>query len=164
MNSYSIIPSPLGDLLAISDGSALTALCFGSERAGSLQLQENRQDSILQRTEEWLGAYFRGENPEIIIPLSPSGTVFQRMVWDVLKRIPYGSAVSYSQISKTVATRMGVEKMSAQAVGGAVGRNPIPIIIPCHRVLGTSGSLTGFTGGLEKKIYLLDLEQIPYKK
>lgn len=112
----------------------------------------------------WLDAYFAGRNPAIDFPVHYEGTAFQVEVWDILRTIPYGQTMSYGDIAKTIADRRGISRMSAQAVGGAVGRNPIAIIVPCHRVLGNDGSLTGFGGGIETKKALLSVEGIEWKK
>ena len=108
---------------------------------------------------KWLDLYFAGKEPDFMPALSPSGTTFQQAVWEILRTIPYGATTSYGTIAKCLEKRAG-KRMSAQAVGGAVGRNPISILIPCHRVIGANGSLTGYAGGLDKKEYLLELEGV----
>ena len=165
MQHHIWIQSPFGLLLATGNGYALTGLYFGPDYPPLKSSEESSTDVMLQATSRWLQDYFRGEClsfPDI--PMCPKGTQFQHLVWEKVKTIPYGETVSYGQIAKAIAEKMGVDRMSAQAIGGALGRNPIPIIVPCHRVLGAGRSLTGFTGGIEKKRFLLDLEQIPYKK
>ena len=113
----------------------------------------------------WLDRYFAGENPQISeLPLAPSGSDFRQMVWKILCDIPSGQTTTYGEIAKKIAARTGRSTMSAQAVGGAVGHNPISIIIPCHRVVGTNGSLTGYAGGIDKKIALLELEGVDMTK
>jgi methylated-DNA-[protein]-cysteine S-methyltransferase len=108
---------------------------------------------------KWLDRYFDGEKPDLSeLPLAPTGGEFRRMVWDILCEIPYGEVVTYGDIAKKMAQKMKRKSMSSQAVGGAVGHNPISIIIPCHRVVGSNGSLTGYAGGIDKKIKLLELE------
>lgn len=115
--------------------------------------------ALFDEVKSWLERYFKGENPLIgDIPLAPRGSAFQTLVWQLLVEIPYGEVTTYKLLAEKCAHLLGREKMSAQAVGGAVGRNPISIIIPCHRVVGTNGSLVGYAGGIEKKISLLSLE------
>lgn len=151
--------SPLGPLTLYSDDSIhLTAL----------HLNESAADSILrplppvfQETVLWLDTYFAGQIPGPLPPLAPGGTPFQQTVWNFLLEIPYGQVISYGAIAQKTAAMLGKPRMSAQAVGGAVGRNPIPILIPCHRVVGTNGSLTGYSGGLPIKRALLQLEGVP---
>jgi methylated-DNA-[protein]-cysteine S-methyltransferase len=116
---------------------------------------------LLVALRSWLKGYFSGMNSELDLPLAPRGTPFQQAVWKILLRIPRGATITYGEIARKVAEEMGRPHMSAQAVGGAVGRNPIAILIPCHRVVGADGSLTGYAGGLEKKRALLRLEGIP---
>ena len=157
MLQFAIYPSPLGSLLLLSDGTSLTGIYMGYPV--SVEAEEG-DCPVLRQTEAWLDAYFRGENPEPDgIPLLPKGTPFQEEVWQILKTIPYGQTRSYGDIAREMAQRLGKEKMSAQAVGQAVGSNPISIIIPCHRVVGAKGQLTGYAGGLDKKIWLLTHEQ-----
>ena len=116
----------------------------------------NDQIKILQETKSWLERYFKGEKPDIKeLSLKPQGSLFRQEVWKLLCEIPYGEVTTYGKIAKVVAQKLHKEKMSGQAVGNAVGHNPISIIIPCHRVVGTSGSLTGYAGGIDKKIALL---------
>lgn len=150
--------SPLGEMLLLSDGTALTGLYFPGnwpdcERVpGELPLFEEVQN--------WLDAYFRGEDPNVTFSLAPKGTPFQKIVWEILLTIPKGQTRSYGDIAREIALRMGKEKMSSQAVGQAVGRNPISIIIPCHRIVGARGQLTGYAGGLDRKRWLLNLEEV----
>lgn len=149
--------SPMGTLWLTSDGEALTGLWIDMP-TGNGAANENRP--IFEAAFRWLDAYFRGENPPMdALPLSPSGTEFQKLIWEILLTIPFGCTRSYGDIAKEAAARMGRNKMSAQAVGGAVGRNPISIIIPCHRVIGANGQLTGYAGGLSKKAWLLRHEE-----
>ena len=116
---------------------------------------------ILQNAKDWLDAYFAGKNPSIsALPLAPIGGEFRQSVWNILCKIPYGSVLTYGEIAKQMAEKMGRKTMSAQAVGGAVAHNPISIMIPCHRIVGTNKSLTGYAGGLDKKIKLLELEGV----
>lgn len=158
---YTTIQTPIGTLTACSNGSALTALHLSDTAVQGINAPG---DPILKQTALWLADYFAGNQPDpASIPLATAGTAFQMLVWEQIRMIPYGKSITYGQIAKTVAQALGKERMSAQAVGGAVGANPIPIIVPCHRVLGANAWLTGFTGGIEKKIALLELENIPYK-
>lgn len=126
---------------------------------------EEKACRILEQAVGWLEDYFAGKQPQIKeLPLAPSGGTFRQMVWEILMEIPYGGLTTYGEIAKKVAERMGRNRMSAQAVGGAVGHNPISIIIPCHRVVGANGSLTGYAGGIEKKIMLLTHEGVDMTK
>ena len=116
---------------------------------------------IFDDAKKWLNRYFSGEKPEISeLPLAPIGGAFRQLVWQILCEIPYGTVITYGDIAKKIAVKMGKESMSSQAVGGAVGHNPISIIIPCHRVVGSNGSLTGFSGGIQMKAKLLELEGV----
>ena len=119
---------------------------------------------MLKQGREWLDAYFQGKHPSVEdLPLKPAGTAFQQVVWKELGNVSYGEVTTYGKLAEDVANAMGKERMSAQAVGMALSKNPIAIMIPCHRVVGADGSLTGYAGGLEKKIALLDLEGGRYK-
>ena len=125
------------------------------------QVKEDADEEIHKKTKNWLDRYFAGERPDIHeLELAPMGSEFRQEVWNILKNIPYGKVTTYHEIAKEIGKKRGKEKMSAQAVGGAVGHNPISIIIPCHRVIGTNGSLTGYAGGLDKKAYLLRHENV----
>lgn len=149
--------SPVGQLWLTSDGEALTGLRMENPPVCTVS-----QDAlpVFGDSFRWLDAYFRGEQPPVdVLPLSPSGTEFQKLVWDILLAIPFGCTRSYGDIAKEAAARMGRDKMSAQAIGGAVSRNPISIIIPCHRVIGAGGQLTGYAGGPDKKWWLLRHEE-----
>lgn len=156
--------SPVGDCLLVSDGTHLVGLWLeGQKYYCPLKepMQEDESNDILRKTREWLDCYFVGEHPEISkLPLRPDGSEFRRQVWEVLMRIPYGEVMTYGEIAKILAGKKHINNMSAQAVGGAVGHNPISIIIPCHRVIGANGSLTGYAGGLEKKRWLLQHEGV----
>lgn len=143
--------SPVGKLLLTTDGESLTGLWMNAEPFGT----ENAEHPIFQKAAKWLDAYFRGEDPVADFPLAPAGTAFQMQVWEILLAIPFGSTRTYGDIAREMAVRLGKENMSAQAIGGAVGRNPISILIPCHRVVGAKGQLTGYAGGLDKKVWLL---------
>lgn len=123
--------------------------------------EEKADSGILNKTKEWLDRYFKGEKPAIQeLTLTPIGSDFRKEVWKILCEIPYGEVITYGEISRKIAESHGLNRMSAQAVGGAVGHNPISIIIPCHRVVGTNGSLTGYAGGLQRKIKLLKMEGV----
>ncbi len=153
--------SPIGGILLAADDVGLTGLWFDGEKyfADNLPAEHtDKETPILAETVRWLDIYFGGEEPDFMPPLHPMGSEFRQEVWKILLRIPYGKTVTYGDISRQLAKKTGVEKMSAQAVGGAVGHNEISIIIPCHRVVGTGGSLTGYAGGIDKKIRLLELE------
>ena len=157
MEYYAQYPSPLGQLLLTSDGTYLTGLWMDTQPAsGSVP---GEAVPVLIRTKIWLDAYFRGDLPGPAIPLKAEGTPFQKQIWQYLQQIPYGTTCTYGELAKKAAAAMGKERMSSQAVGGAVRRNPISIIIPCHRCIGADGSLTGYAGGLERKQWLLAHEQ-----
>ncbi len=154
--------SPLGGILLSADESGLTGLWFDGEKYFADNLPAEHTDGetlILLDAMRWLDIYFTGREPDFTPPLHPIGSAFRQAVWDMLLRIPYGQTVTYGEISRQLAKEQGLERMSAQAVGGAVGHNEISIIIPCHRVVGANGSLTGYAGGIDKKFRLLELEQ-----
>lgn len=153
MEYYTLYPSPVGTLLLTSEEAHLTGLWLN--RPASRQQLRQDDHPVLVQTAAWLDAYFRGEAPPVTVPLAPRGTEFQQQVWQILRTIPYGGLHSYGHIARELAAVRGKEKMSAQAVGQAVGKNPISILIPCHRVVGARGQLTGYGGGLENKIFLL---------
>lgn len=152
--------SPIGEMLLASNGAALTGLWFtGQKYFPNLESDAENGNEILISAKSWLDRYFAGKAPspkELV--LAPDGSEFRRQVWELLLEIPYGCVTTYGELAKTLAEKRGVTKMSPQAVGGAVGHNPISIIIPCHRVVGSDGSLTGYAGGLDKKLALLTLE------
>lgn len=161
--------SPIGNLLLAAKDDALAGVWMEGQKyfPESLyeQMEEKKDSRILNRTKEWLDRYFRGERPQIDeLSLAPSGSVFSKEVWKILCEIPYGKVTTYGEIAQKIAKNRGIDRMSAQAVGGAVGHNPISIIIPCHRVVGADGSLTGYAGGLQKKIQLLTLEGADMEK
>ncbi len=145
-----------------SDGQHLTALWFDGQKYFMRGAEDPERKSLPVFTlcAEYLDIYFSGREPSFIPPLLLQGTDFQRMIWDLLLAIPYGKTASYGELAEKAAKILGLKSMSAQAVGGAVGRNPVSIIVPCHRVLGSDGSLTGYAGGTDKKRYLLELEGI----
>lgn len=162
------ISSPLGDLVLVSDGEYLTGLFIAGQKYfmdGFSREQHKKDDlEIFHMVEEWLKSYFAGANPNIKnIKLKPQGTIFRQIVWQELLNIPYSDTITYKELGKKVAKTLGKSSMSSQAIGGAVGHNPILIMIPCHRVIGTDGSLTGYAGGIDKKEYLLALEQASVK-
>lgn len=158
MEYRTVYPSPLGPLTLASDGCALTGLWQAGQKhfgGGALQWEEREDMPVFDAARLWLDDYFAGDEPDPEdLPLAPSGTDFQQAVWQQLLQIPYGETVTYGDL----AARIGCQ--SARAVGGAVGRNPISIIIPCHRVLGADGSLTGYAGGTECKRWLLAHEEL----
>ena len=155
--------SPLGGILLAADQQGLTGLWFDGEKYYADHLApDHREGSLppLEITRSWLDVYFNGKEPDFMPPIHMIGTDFQMSVWNILRQIPYGKTMTYGEIAAQIAKERGLAKMSAQAVGGAVGHNEISILIPCHRVVGTSGSLTGYAGGIAKKVALLKLEQV----
>lgn len=155
--------SPLGELLLAADEKGLTGIWFdgGKYFAEGLDAEhEKGQLPVLETAKSWLDIYFAGREPDFTPPLHMIGSPFRLSVWKHLLEIPYGETITYGEIAKRIAREMGIERMSAQAVGGAVGHNPVSIIVPCHRVIGADGSLTGYAGGLEKKVRLLTLEGV----
>ena len=168
-NYYIVLNYPIGDIILISDGKYLTSLTFSSkESLKKIEMSNYQKDEnleIFKITDNWLKRYFNKEYPDINeLNLKLNGTDFSKRVWDILKTIAYGNTLTYGDIANIIASERGISKMSAQAAGQAVGRNPIPIIIPCHRVLGTNSKLTGYSAGIERKIYLLNHENIKFKK
>ena len=157
--------SPLGSVTLASDGENLVGLWFEGQKyyGGSVKNEMTQNDSVpvFADVKSWLDRYFGGERPlPSELPLAPNGGDFRKTVWNVLLEIPYGECITYGEVAKIVAVKLGRAGMSAQAVGGAVGHNPISVIIPCHRVVGAGGRLTGYAGGIEKKAGLLNQEQI----
>lgn len=155
--------SPVGRILLAARDEALIGLWIDGQKdyLGSLheEITENENDETFNRTKIWLDRYFRGEKPSVgDLYLAPVGSNFAKSVWKILCEIPYGETTTYGEIAARLAKERGLQKMSAQAVGGAVGHNPISIIIPCHRVVGKGGNLTGYAGGIDKKIKLLSHE------
>ena len=151
--------SPLGKIILVSDGAALTELDFAEGVPAASAVRTQKDLPVFEEVSRWLDLYFSGRDPDALPPLAPHGTAFQQAVWNILRGIPYGTTMTYGRIAAHIAAARG-GRMSAQAVGGAVGRNPISILIPCHRVIGTDGSLTGYAGGLDKKEALLRLEGV----
>lgn len=157
--------SPVGRLLLAEQDGALAGVWIEDQKyfARSLEKAEvvQKDTAVLRQACRWLDRYFKGEKPRISeLSLGPVGSGFQKQVWKLLCGIPYGEVTTYGAIAKQVAALRGADHMSAQAVGGAVGHNPVSIIIPCHRLVGTNGSLTGYAGGIEKKIRLLEHEGV----
>lgn len=168
--------SPLGTLLLAADSAGLTGLWLenGKYFADTLENKEYKKiektptgiaaagqkeaSEILTDTRRWLDLYFQGKKPDFTPKLHLTGSDFRMEVWKLLLEIPYGQTVTYGALARKLADRHGLAKMSAQAVGGAVGHNPVSIIVPCHRVVGTNGSLTGYAGGIGNKVKLLELE------
>ena len=157
--------SPLGRLVAAETDGALAGLwmesCkyFRKEDKEDVEIREHAASPVLEQTKEWLDRYFGGERPSAYdLPLAPRGSAFRRQVWKILCEIPYGEVTTYGEIAGRIAAGRGNAAMLARAVGGAVGHNPVSIIIPCHRVIGSGGNLTGYAGGIDKKIWLLKLE------
>ena len=151
-------PSPIGELILVCHDRALVRLClpgqYPAEEAGA------GEHPILTQTERWLDCYFRGEDPgPAELPLAAEGTAFQMLVWKLLTEIPYGTTVTYGNIAQKAALILGKPHMSAQAVGQAVGKNPIAILVPCHRCLGAKGQMTGYAWGIDKKQWLLAHEE-----
>jgi methylated-DNA-[protein]-cysteine S-methyltransferase len=161
MNYIQKYESPLGVITMISDGEYLTGLVFDGQKYVDKHVPIDASVKslfIFDEVTRWLDLFFRGDAPDFIPPLALAGSAFRMEVWEILKNIPYGQVMTYGEIAKLIAKKNGIEKMSAQAVGGAVGHNPISIIVPCHRVVGENGSLTGYAGGIDRKIALLKLE------
>ncbi len=154
--------SPLGGMTLASDGEALTGLWFdGQKYFGDTLGKEFTECSlpVFAETAKWLDIYFSGEVPDFTPPISLNTTPFRKEVCDIMLTIPFGQTMTYGEIANIIAKQRGIARMSAQAVGGAVGHNPISLIIPCHRVVGADGSLTGYAGGIERKTALLRLEK-----
>ena len=153
--------SPLGGILLAADEIGLTGLWFDGQKYFARDLSAERVEQntpALSEAKRWLDIYFTGREPDFTPPLHPIGSAFRRDVWEMLLQIPYGQTITYGGIARQLAAKRGLPRLSAQAVGGAVGHNEISVIIPCHRVVGTNGSLTGYAGGIEKKSALLQLE------
>ena len=157
-----MIQTPLGEIRLRSDGKSLTGLWF----VGQVNDAKNNRDiemkddlPIFGQVETWLESYFFGKQTPITFPLQPKGTIFQERVWKILQEIPYGETMTYGDIAQSIAKEKGIATYSAQAVGQAVGKNPISILIPCHRVLGKNGTLTGYAGGVHRKEQLLRIER-----
>lgn len=159
--------SPLGGILLAADDVGLTGLWFDGQKYFARGLSNERieqETSVLAEAKRWLDIYFTGKKPDFTPPLHPIGSAFRRSVWKILLQIPYGQTTTYGEIARQLSKKQGLERMSAQAVGGAVGHNEISIIIPCHRVVGADGSLTGYAGGIGKKEKLLELERADMRR
>ena len=157
-----MIQTPLGEIRLRSDGKSLTGLWFiGQVNDAKFNSDIEIKDDlpVFGQVESWLESYFSGKQASITIPLQPKGTIFQERVWKILQEISYGETMTYGEIAQRIAKEKGVATYSAQAVGQAVGKNPISILIPCHRVLGKNGALTGYAGGVHRKEQLLHLER-----
>lgn len=164
---YKKISSPLGEITLRSDGERLTGLWFADDKHyGDKDIQDaqNAELPVFARAEKWLAEYFVGCEPKVNVPLQFTGSDFQKSVWKILQKIPYGTLITYGDIACEIAAQRGLARMSAQAVGGAVGRNPLCIIIPCHRVIGADGSLTGYGGSMWRKVRLLEIEKTDMSK
>lgn len=154
--------SPLGRIMLAADGQALTGLWFEGQKYFADKLDQDHEEKnlpVFELAKQWLAIYFSGKEPDFTPPLSMKGTSFQKEVWEALLAVPFGQTTTYAEIARGIAKRRGLLSMSAQAAGNAVAHNPISLIIPCHRVLGSDGSLTGYAGGLEKKEWLLAMER-----
>lgn len=160
---YSEYESPLGTVIMLSEGAALTGLhMLERNRYVDTTLSVSERNDCLgvfSETRLWLDQYFSGDRPVIMPKMKLKGTVFQKLVWETLLSVPYGSVTTYGQIAKVIAERMGRRTMSAQVIGNAVGRNPIMILVPCHRVVKADGSIGGFSAGVERKRWLLEHEK-----
>ncbi|WP_288291824.1 methylated-DNA--[protein]-cysteine S-methyltransferase [uncultured Varibaculum sp.] len=156
--------SPLGELVMSSDGNALIGLGLASQQAARVAIvgrcPQEKSLPIFQETARWLDTYFRGRAPFFTPKLTLSGSDFQKRVCEIMLTIPFGKTITYGEIAAQIARERGIPRMSAQAVGGAVGANPILLIVPCHRVIGAGGNLTGYGAGMERKIQLLTLEKV----
>ncbi len=161
MQYISHYASPLGNILLAADDIGLTGLWFEGQKYYALYLDKEHMETelpVFESAKQWLDIYFSGREPDFTLPLHFTGTPFQNEVWEILSSIPYGKTMTYGEIATQLAARRDLKRMSAQAVGGAVGHNEISIIVPCHRVIGADGSLTGYAGGISRKIALLELE------
>ena len=153
--------SPLGEILLAADEIGLTGLWFEGEKfyaEGLDPVNEEKDIPVFDDVKRWLDNYFSGQEPDFIPPLHMFGSDFRQCVWTILREIPYGETTTYGALARRIAAERGLERISAQAVGGAVGHNEISIIVPCHRVVGADGSLTGYAGGIQRKVELLTLE------
>ena len=154
--------SPLGGIMAASDGDAITGLWFEGQKYYADTLERDHEEKelpVFAQADHWLDIYFSGKAPDFTPPLKMKTTAFRKAVWEILLTIPYGQTVTYGEIAERLAKQRSGSGVSARAVGGAVGHNAISLIIPCHRVVGSDGNLTGYAGGIDKKAKLLTLEQ-----
>ena len=153
--------SPLGEIVIASDDTATTGLWLVGQRHFDIEVEGCITDKdlpIFDEVSRWLDIYFTGNNPGEIPAVRMNGTPFQLEVWQILQAVPYGKLITYREIAELIAKKRGITKMSARAVGNAVGRNPVSILVPCHRVVGSDGKMTGYAGGIERKVKLLKLE------
>lgn len=163
MQYTSTYQSPLGEILLACDEIGLTGLWFEGEKFYALSLDkehEAREMPVFAEVKRWLDIYFSGREPDFMPPLHMIGTPFQLSVWKLLQQIPYGTTTTYGELAKRIAAERHLSRMSAQAVGGAAGHNELSIIVPCHRVVGSNGSLTGYAGGVQRKLKLLTCEGV----
>ena len=153
--------SPLGKIVLLEENNYLTNRYFESQKNFEPEIKDIKEKDlkIFKETKKWLDCYFRGEIPDYTPELLLKGTEFQLEVWELLKNIQYGKITTYKEIAQTIAKKRGIKKMSAQAIGGAISKNPVAIIIPCHRVIAQNGSLTGYAGGIKRKEELLKIEK-----
>lgn len=161
MHYISHYESPVGRILLAADNKGLIGLWFEGEKYYCDNLDKEhceKETEIIKTSKKWLDIYFSGKEPDFVPPLTPIGSEFHQKVREILIKIPYGKTITYNDIAKKIAKQRGLKRMSAQAVGRAVGHNEISVIIPCHRVIGSNGSLTGYAGGIDKKYKLLELE------
>lgn len=161
MQFISTYQSPLGEITMASDGEALIGVWFCGQKYFASTLSTERTEKnlpIFEESKRWLDEYFEGHNPNFMPAIHLKGTSFQLTVWQILASIPYGQTITYGDIAQKIASTTGRAHISAQAVGNAVSHNPISIFVPCHRVVGANGNLTGYAGGIEKKDRLLELE------
>lgn len=158
--------SPFGSMTAASEGGSIIGLWFDEQKyfADTIKAETRESDlPVFKTLQRWLDCYFSGNEPDFLPPLAPEGSAFRKAVWTILLQIPYGQVTTYGDIAAQLEKDRN-KRQSAQAVGGAVGHNPISILIPCHRVIGADGSLTGYAGGIDKKLALLKLEKLPTGK
>lgn len=164
MDCIQYYESPLGGITVAADGEAMIGLWFDHQKyfAATLNNKEHKIATlpVLEEAFRWLDVYFSGEIPDFTPALHLRGTELRKNVWNILLSIPYGQTVTYGEITERVARERGMKRMAAQAIGSAIGHNPISLIIPCHRVIGADGSLKGYAGGLDKKAALLKLEGV----
>ena len=159
MNYYEEYKSPIGKIILISDGDFLTGLYFENQKYfPNLKEYKKEQKDIFDLTKKYLDLYFQGKDPKIEIPIHIKTTEFQKEVYEELSKIPFGEIRTYKEIATEIAKKREVETMSTQAVGTAIGKNPVSILIPCHRVIGVKNRLVGYAGGLDKKRSLLEIE------
>ena len=161
MHYTTFYESPIGRMLLAADDTGLTGLWFEGQKYFARCLgreSEEKELPVFAEAKRWLDIYFSGKEPDFTLPFHFIGTDFQKEVWEILCAIPYGQTMTYGAIADQLAKKRGLSRMSAQAVGGAVGHNNLSIIVPCHRVVGSDGSLTGYAGGIERKTFLLNLE------